>query len=421
MARQSNILDDVQIRRWVAKGEPVAKSDGDGLTFTLSAAGTAAWVLRYRMGAGRRKEVTLGNYPDLTLANARKAARAHRVAIDEGRDPAAEKQSAKSRSLAAWQVRTLCDDYVEKILVAPLADTTIYYRKHDIEGALKTRLGAMEVRNVTPSDIVHMLESSGLTWTVTRRLLTSTKQVFAHAVGKRMIDVNPASGIDIKAIKGKRPPVRKRIMLTEAELRALLPTIDDTIGRANGLMFRLLLATCVRTRELARAKVVDIDFDRGTWLVQSENVKTREGFLVPVAPQAAEWFRELVALAGDSQWLLPARTETRRRRLGGDAHVGHTTLWAAFQRAFLRNEMPDAVRRFTPHDTRSTAKGHMRNMGISNEVSELALNHKMRGMEAIYDVREEIPEKRSAMELWAAFVDSCTTAQPWNVVAFQAA
>ena len=41
------------------KGDTVAKSDGDGLTFTLSNAGTASWVLRYRLN-GRRKEVTLG-------------------------------------------------------------------------------------------------------------------------------------------------------------------------------------------------------------------------------------------------------------------------------------------------------------------------------------------------------------------------
>ena len=52
---------------------PLAVSDGDGLTFTLSRTATATWILRYRYG-GKQKEVTIGNYPDITLAEARSAA-----------------------------------------------------------------------------------------------------------------------------------------------------------------------------------------------------------------------------------------------------------------------------------------------------------------------------------------------------------
>jgi hypothetical protein len=60
-------LDDVQIRHWIAQKKPVAKADGDGLTFTLSANGTASWGLRYSRGT-RRRELTFGNDPDITLA-----------------------------------------------------------------------------------------------------------------------------------------------------------------------------------------------------------------------------------------------------------------------------------------------------------------------------------------------------------------
>ena len=63
-------LTDVELRNWIKAGQPVAKSDGDGLTFTLSAKGTAAWTLRYRFG-GKPKELTLGRYPDMTLTKAR--------------------------------------------------------------------------------------------------------------------------------------------------------------------------------------------------------------------------------------------------------------------------------------------------------------------------------------------------------------
>ena len=57
--------------------------------------------MRYRLGGGRRKEITLGNYPDLSLSEARRKAKRLRVAIDEGRDPALEKQKEKIRSMEA--------------------------------------------------------------------------------------------------------------------------------------------------------------------------------------------------------------------------------------------------------------------------------------------------------------------------------
>jgi hypothetical protein len=63
MAKQLNLLTDTQLRQWVKQGTPIAVSDGGGLTFTLSKACTATWVLRYRAN-GKRRELTLGNYPD---------------------------------------------------------------------------------------------------------------------------------------------------------------------------------------------------------------------------------------------------------------------------------------------------------------------------------------------------------------------
>jgi integrase len=419
MPKQTHILDDIQIKNWMSKGEPIAKSDGDGLTFTLSKAGTATWVLRYRMGAGRRKELTLGNYPDLSLAAARKSARTHRVAIDNGKDPAADKKTDRARSVAAWTVKDLIDDYAEKKMTpALLAEGTRAHRKYDLDKIVTPRIGSVQVRNVTPADIVHMIEVSKRKWTVSDRLLTSTTQLFAHACGKRMIDVNPCIGISLASIIGARPPVKKRVMLTDKELHILLRDADKEIGRENALALRILLATCVRSIELIKARLDHIDLEKGTWWVPAENVKTRTGFLIPLTPTVVRWMEELKSMAGDSDWLLPARS-TRRLKEHGDTHLGNTTLWAAITRALKRGGF--SIRRFTPHDTRSTAKGHMRNMRVSKEISEIALNHKLKGMEAIYDVREEIPERRQALELWAAFIESCESGRKWNVVSISTA
>lgn len=411
MPKISHTLTDLQIKRLISKGEPVAKSDGDGLTFTLSKGGAAAWVLRYRVQGGRRRELTIGSYPDVTLAAAREKARALRASIDAGADPAAEKQERKARTAAAWTVRDLISDYREKVLRPEVfAEDTIYYRNADIDQVILPRLGSWRVDRVTSVDVVTVLKESGRTWLMTKRLLTSISKVLDHACGLTIIAANPCTGIKLSAIKGPRPKARRRVMLENKELQSLLPGIDF-IGRENALAFRILLATCVRGVELVKAKKEHLDLDAGTWWVPAESVKTRAGFLVPLAPTVVEWFRELIALAGDSAYLLPTRREDRLKKLG-DVPVGRTTLWAALNRAFVRGDMD--IRRFTPHDTRSTAKGHLMNMGVSREISEIALNHTLKGMDGIYDVREEIPERRRALKLWADYLASCESNDPKN-------
>lgn len=410
MAKLTHRLSDIQIRNWVSRGASVARSDGDGLTFTLSATGTAAWVLRYRLGKGRRHELTIGNYPDVSLSAAREKARIARVAIDEGRDPAIEKQEEKHRTQAAWNMRQLIADYREKcLLLTEYSQDTIDYRNRDYDQVIIPHLGARPVPRVTSIDIVAMLTGCGRTWTVSKRVLTSASKLFDHACGLKIIAANPCTGVRLNSIKGPRPPIRKRVMLLEEELRQLLPDIDF-IGAENALAFRILLATCVRGIELARAKKEHVFLDLGVWWVPEESVKTRRGFLVPLTPAVVQWFRALFEISGESIYVLPARQERRRQKQGGDTHVGETTLWAAINRAFHRHDIE--IRKFTPHDTRSTAKGHLRNMGVSWEESEVALNHKLGDLDEIYDVRAERPERREALEKWCQFIVACETGAP---------
>ena len=88
-------LTDLQLRKWIEAGAPIiGKADGYGLTFTLSRAGTAAWTLRYSF-AGKQKELTLGRYPDLSLADARREALAQRQRIAGRLDVAAVKAASR--------------------------------------------------------------------------------------------------------------------------------------------------------------------------------------------------------------------------------------------------------------------------------------------------------------------------------------
>src|SRR6187455_1431924 len=106
-------LTDVQIRNFIKAGLPIAKSDGGGLTFTLSKQGAPVFALRYSI-AGKRKELTLGRYPDLTLAAARVLAAKKRADVQQGIDPAREKRNALSATASAWAFRRLSEDYLAR-------------------------------------------------------------------------------------------------------------------------------------------------------------------------------------------------------------------------------------------------------------------------------------------------------------------
>lgn len=234
MTKQLHVLTDTQLRQWLKKAEPIAKSDGGGLTFTLSTAGTASWTLRYYQ-SGKRKEITLGNYPDILLSAARRLASAHRAAVDGGADPAKEKAASKAKTAAVeWTIERLAEDYRTKRLVpGSFADGTLYYRNGDLTRVIIPKLGSRAVASVTGQDIVKMLVDVGDTWTISKRVLTTASKMFEHAGGLQLISINPCTGVILDSLFGVRPPIKKRIMLTEDELRTVLATLD-ILGTENG-------------------------------------------------------------------------------------------------------------------------------------------------------------------------------------------
>jgi len=100
-------LTDWQLQQWIAEGVPICgRSDGYGLTFTLSQAGTAAWVLRYRL-AGKQSELTLGRYPELSLEVARREAQEQRERVGFGVDVAAIKSASRREKGVIYEIATL--------------------------------------------------------------------------------------------------------------------------------------------------------------------------------------------------------------------------------------------------------------------------------------------------------------------------
>lgn len=415
-------LKDVQLRHWVKARQPVAKSDGDGLTFTMSAKGTATWVLRYRIG-GRQRELTIGRYPDFTLTMAREHATAFRAKVQQGADVAREKQQARIERAAAQSLRQLATDYMAKAF-PKLAANTIKQRRHHIEGVILPKLGGLAARDVTTADVVKLIEGvAQRSQNVAELVFTALSEVFKHGVARHVVKANPCAGISVSAIAGKPEPKRLRLNLTSEELRAVLPALP-TIGKENALAAKILLVTCTRIGELARAQWAHVNLDRAEWFVPDENSKTGRGFTVPLPPVTVEWFRELQPFACGSSFVLPARQLRRRDNHDGDVFFEQRALNAMLHK--LCDRLGDKVRRFTPHDLRSTARSHLSELGVSVVVAERCLNHSLGGLLAIYDKHDYLTERRAALEVWADFVLACEAGREWapknkNVIALRAA
>ena len=207
-------INEMQLRAWLKAGEPVAKGDGLGLTFTLSKAGTAAWVLRYQHG-GKPKELTIGRYPDIPLAEARKLALAKRASVQQGVDVAGEKQRAAVQAARAWSFRKLTDDYFEK-KGPDLAESTRHARLRQLEMYVFPKIGSTAAADVTPADIVDLIETTAIkSLHVARLVMVALREVFSHGIARHVITQTPCAHIKTKAIIGGRKDQRERVMLND--------------------------------------------------------------------------------------------------------------------------------------------------------------------------------------------------------------
>ena len=129
---------------------------------------------------------------------------------------------------------------------------------------------------------------------------------------------------------------------------------------------------------------------------------------IPLPPQAVECLRELHRLAGGSQWLLPARKMQHRMI----PHIHEGTLNVAL--AKLRPLLP-GFERFCVHDFRRTARTHLAALGVDPHIAERSLNHKIKGVEGIYNRHDYFEERGKALALWVSFLEGCEKGNDWNV------
>lgn len=406
-------LRDLQLRNWIRSGKAIARSDGGGLTFTLSTSGHASFVLRYRHD-GKQREMTIGRYPDVTLERAREMAAELRREVASGVDVAREKQRKKQTRARPATFGDLAEAYYALGITSkgkPMRESSKAELRRYLDKDILPRLERLTLSELAPADVIALTKSiAERSHSVARAAYEFVSVICSHGVANSLLATHPCAHLKIASIIGTREK-RERLKLDKDELAAFLAALPS-LGRTNELAFKIILVTCVRKSELIKARWSNIDLDACLWDIPAEDAKNDNLLTIPLPLIVVDWFRELKALAATSPWALPARVS---RRAASSEHISKSTLNAALKRiGWLRREP-------TPHDLRSTARSYLAELGVAETVAERCLNHAIGGLPGIYNKHAYLDERRHALELWAAFIDTLQRGEAWNVTPIKVA
>ena len=357
-------LTDAKIRNLSSGLKPFKVSDFAGLYILIKVSGAKSWRFKYRID-GVEKLLVLGDYPSITLAQARKERDAAKADIAAGVDPAVVRQEAKRlrREASGNSFDKIAQAFIAKSAKEGRAPATMAKTEWLI-GMANAEFGRKPIAEITSPMVLRCLrrvEAKG-NYETARRLRAKIGAVFRYAVASGLAETDPTYALKDALI---RPTVTPRAAITDAKaLGGLLRAIDTFEGQTTTrIALRLLALLAQRPGELRHATWAEFDIDAAIWSIPAERMKMRRPHKVPLPAQAVALLDELRPLTGSGQYLFPSlRTYLRPisentlngalRRMGysGDEMTSH-----GFRATFstLANESglwnPDAIERALAH------------------------------------------------------------------------
>ncbi|EJO45443.1 tyrosine-type recombinase/integrase [Enterobacter sp. SST3] len=410
-------LTDIQIRTWIKNKENFAgRSDGNGLYICFPETYSAPfWRFRYKM-AGKARVMLIGYYSSISLAKAREIAKELSARVALGHDVAGEKQERKAEALKkmeeekhALRVSELAAEYFERQILTRWKHPDILRRRIDKD--INPNIGHLRIEDVRPFHIDDMLQKivqRGAP-TIANDVLRWTRRIFDYGIKRHMLETNPTGAFEI-ADAGGQEQSRER-WLSREELVQFFQTMPKTKGfsRQNELTMKLILVFCCRKMEFCGAAWEEFDFKNAIWHLPAERVKNGDAIDIPIPAPALEWLQELHCMSFNSKWVLPARKMQHRMI----PHIQESTLSVALGK--IKANMPN-VPNFTIHDFRRTARSHLAALGIDPIVAERCLNHRIKGVEGIYNRYQYFDERKAALELWINLLLSLEKGENYNVM-----
>lgn len=391
-------------------------SGARGLSVRVWPSGLKQFEVRFAIKDGPRRRVILGDYPEVSLADARQKATELRLELLKGVDPVAARAAAQ---LPAPPQDTL-DEVAQTYWAAaelglhggrrrPKRPRTIANERHLWKRHISSSLGTTEPRNLKRAEVKTFMRSL-----VTERRLSAASaasiggllhSVMAFCVQEEMVDANPVVGL-------ARPLglVSRDRMLDDAGLRLVWDIARDgvqprppgylNIGLAArpepvmALAIQLLMLTLTRRNEVAGARKSEFDLDAALWVIPANRAKANHQHVVPLSPQALSVLAAAFALDPDSPFVFPSPRVA-------DQCIDEQAITRTFSRIFERRKLP--LR--SPHDVRRTGATTLTGRyGVTRFIVGLILGHTPKegaAVTAVYDRHTYIPEKRCALVKWS--------------------
>ncbi|MBV8034043.1 integrase arm-type DNA-binding domain-containing protein [Roseateles sp.] len=378
-------------------------ADAGGLYLEVAATGSKRWFVKYRFG-GKEKRLALGNYPLVSLKDAREGRDKARKARSEGEDPVQARRVAKviSKAAGAQTFEAVARECFEtkKVGWSPKYAARWIER---MEKDLFPHIGAMPMGNITAPlllDALRRVEKRGAIETA-HTLRQTAGQVFRYGVQTGRCERDPAPDLN-----GALQPVKVKHMaalLEPAGAGDLMRAIDAYSGQPATRAALLLSALLFQRPGNIRAmEWAEVDIDAGLWTIPAAKMKrTLHGkengrpHLVPLAPQAVAVLKELQPLTGHGRYVFPSL-------LTGEKCMSENTVRVALRRlGYSNGEM-------TPHGFRAMARTLIveRLPGVSPDVIEAQLAHGKSGpLGMAYDRAEFMAQRKTLMQAWADYLD----------------
>ena len=361
-----------------------------GFCLRVTANNKKTWCLFYRF-SGNLTRYTFGQFPVMTLAEARQFAVDALREVAHGGNPADKKKANRQ----ADTFDSMAAEYLERHAMAKKKSWREDERiiNHDLLPAF----GGMKAKDVTRRDVRALLERKAKTAPImANRIRATLCKMYNWAIVNEIIDTNPVLLVPMPAKEHQRDRV-----LTEDEIKALWKALDveGTTSKAHWKRqklsagsLKLRLLTAQRGGEVTNMEWSEIDGD--WWTIPGSKTKNGLAHRVPLSPLAMKVIREMeIVAAGPSRnnrpplpYVFPSPS--------GDSPMGHPG------KAIERLRAASGVN-FRGHDLRRTAASMMTGMGIPRLTVSKILNHAEPGVTAVYDRHSYDNEKRAALEAWA--------------------
>ncbi len=394
-------ITDTSIKSAKPTEKPVKMTDGDGLYLLIHPNGGKWWRFDYRFD-GKRKTLSMGVYPDVSLRDARDRRDAARKQIANGIDPGEHRKANKSAraDAVANSFEAVAREWYSKMLPTWTPDHADKIIKR-FERDVFPWIGGKPIANLNAPEVlttIRRIEARGRLETA-HRALQSCGQVFRYAVATGRAERDPTGDL-----RGALPPTREKHMaaLTDpAEVGALLRAVDAFRGTLIvQSALKLSALVFVRPGELRQAAWSEIDLEKGEWNIPASRMKgwTRKGIttphLVPLAPQAVTILRELQPLSGRGAHVFAGR-DTKK------------PMSNAAVNAALRRMGYDTKTEMTGHGFRAMARTILHEeLGVDRDVIEHQLAHAVPdALGTAYNRTKFIKERRAMMGRWADYLD----------------